>query len=89
MTAVETDLFLVSDVQWKYTELQENTGSIDQSAMVKEAIRKADIQCRRCSARWKAGEGSSPGQLRRIMGSVEITCPECGAYESVAARLLD
>lgn len=86
---METELFVITDVQWEYGKLRENTGAVDHPAEVfKKAIRSADIQCRGCSRRWKAGTGNRPGQLQQAIGSVQITCPQCGTRESVAASLL-
>lgn len=86
---VKTEGFLINDVEWEYSENRENTGDINRAPeRFKKRIRSANIVCQACSNRWHATTGERPGQLRQIIGAVEITCPKCGAHESVQASLL-
>jgi hypothetical protein len=78
------DAFELRDIEWSYTESNENTSSRHAPERIRTGITSATLHCNGCENEWRTTEGRGPGQFRRSLDGIFVVCPGCGAEEKVS-----
>jgi hypothetical protein len=88
--AFETEKFRVEDVQWNYRRSEENTGKPWAGEPMRTGVRAATITCKNADCRhsWHATPGDGPDQFVPAMTAIHVTCPECGAADTIQIAAL-
>jgi rubredoxin len=76
--SIETDQFVIDEVEWNYVESREITGKPWRGQSVRTGIRSAKVTCKKCSHVWRATEGNKAGQILPVIGAARVECPNCG-----------
>jgi hypothetical protein len=81
--AIQTDQFVIDEVQWNYAESREITGKPWRPEPVRTSVRSATVTYKKCSHVWRATEDKKPGRILAVIGGATVDCPNCGAEGNV------
>lgn len=79
----ETISFSIYDVRWLLRQQGDPVGEGITLAAPVSGIRSVAISCNACTNNWIATEGEREGQFQSIADALWMSCPACGAEDSV------
>jgi hypothetical protein len=78
--SIETDQFVINEVEWNYDQSHQITGKPwIRGQSVLKGIGAVKVTCKKCSHVWRATEGNDPRQFQLTMGAMQVSCPICEA----------
>ena len=83
--AHETEKFLFEDVDANYSRSELITGKPWATEPMRTGVRAATITCKNadCGHNWRATPGDGPDQFVPTMNAIHVTCPQCGAADTI------
>ena len=83
--AVETEKFVITEVDFAYTESREIT--VNRKAPIKTGISAATLYCKKCEHLWRS-RPFGDGKFDSPLGSFIFKCPDCNESEAVKASVV-